>query len=593
MNGCVLVLSGFLLTGLGSYVSLPVRRVVAPSLRTGLTARRIEQYAVLPAEDWRPNVDAEYAEYFAAVLQIGTPVPQRQSVIIDTGSAITFVACTGCPASKCNKHDDPNFVPEKSETFQWEDCPSCNSGTKFQCQRDKTCKFNLRYYDGAGASGRIFSDFVDFGWDPLRLQMGCASDERGGVITDHADGMMGLAIDAKASLAFQIGNQLQHTQVAHCFKSNGKGTLIFGEWEKPKNITWALLNTGGNHYYKTKTLSIWVGDKKVTSDNRLEKNQFRGTVWDTGSPHMWMPKWAYALTKSAFLEVLKKYKTTSKGNQKICFIVDRAEALANFPKFRFEQPDNIWLELTPMQYLVTKEIRAGVTAQCVDLIDAGNNSEGVAFGSTNMLDMLISYDYSHKRFGFMEHNCDCFLLPKADCVAGEGTKGGHDSPALWVPTRQPSGLAIIPSHVEEPREMITVETNENVGATTLQPTVEKVQETVVTTTSNPTPVAEPTKSPSIESSASVPSPPVRTEHAQSFFSSISAVKLLKILLAFSLGLCIGAAAILIFSKCRLTPNYRPLQTSDLIPQLTNELEIEDMESFNLADDDDDPQGAII
>jgi len=318
MSSCVLVLSAFLLTSLGSYVSLPLKRVVAPTLRTGLTARRMESYAALPADDWRPKVDLDYAEYFAAVLQIGSPVPQRQSVIIDTGSAITFVACTGCPASKCSKHDDPNFVPERSETFRWEDCPSCRSGTKFQCQSSHQCKFNLRYYDGAGASGRIFSDVVDFGWDPLRLQMGCASDERGGVITDHADGMMGLAIDKKASLAFQIGDQLHHTQVAHCFKSNGKGTLIFGEWEKPKNMTWAYLNVGGNHYYKTQTVSIWVGDKKVTSDSRLEKNQFRGTVWDTGSPHMWMPRWAYALTQRVFLDAVKGYKTTTKGNLKIC-----------------------------------------------------------------------------------------------------------------------------------------------------------------------------------------------------------------------------------------------------------------------------------
>jgi len=507
------------------------------------------------------------------------------------------VACTGCPASKCAKHDDPNFVPERSTSFRWEDCPACNSGTKFQCQRDKKCKFNLRYYDGAGASGRVFSDLVDFGWDPLRLQMGCASDERGGVVTDHADGMMGLAIDTKASLAFQIGDQLQETQIAHCFKSNGMGTLIFGEWEKPKNMTWAVLNTGGNHYYKTQTLSIWVGDKKVTSDKRLEKNQFRGTVWDTGSPHMWMPKWAYALTKAAFFDVLKKYKTTSKGNQKICFLVNRAEALATFPKFRFEQPDNVWLELTPMQYLITKEIKTGVTAQCVDLIDAGNNSEGVAFGSTNMLDMLISYDYSHKRFGFMYHNCDCFLLPEADCIAGEETKGGRDSPALWVPTRQPVGHSI-PGHVEEPREMITEETE---SVITLQPSVaitpieevEKVQEINVPPNLAPMPISKPTKLPTIEPSAPVLSPPVETEQANSFFSAITAIKLFKVVLAFSFGLCLGGAAILLVSKYRLKPNYRPLQTSDLIPQLTNELEIEDMESFNLADEEDDPQGAII
>jgi len=587
MSSSVLVLSGFLLSSLGNYVSIPLKRVVAPPLRTGLTARRMESYAALPAEDWRPIAKLDYAEYFAAVLQIGTPVPQRQSVIIDTGSAITFVACTGCPASKCSKHDDPNFVPARSETFRWEDCPSCLSGTKFTCQSSHQCKFNLHYYDGAGASGRIFSDLVDFGWDPLRLQMGCASDERGGVISDHADGMMGLAIDKKASVAFQLGGKLNHVQIAHCFKNNGKGTLIFGEWEKPKNMTWVYLNTAGNHYWKTKTVSIWVGDRKVTSEGRLEKNQFRGTVWDTGSPHMWMPRWAYTLTQKVFLDVMKKYKTTSKGNLKICFLVDRAEALKEFPLFRFEQPDNIWLELTPMQYLITKEIRAGVTAQCVDLINAGNDREGVAFGSTNMLNMLISYDYKRGKFGFMQHNCDCFLLPNADCIGGEGTKGGRDSPALWVPTRQPIK---VPDHIPEE------ETSEKV--TTLPPSSEIVKETTNRPTSNPIPIAHPSQHPTFKTSVVTPTSPPKVvtltspaETEQDY--SIKGYKILKMTLSFSFGLCIGGSIIFIVSKCRSKQNYRPLQTSEPIPQFTNELEIQDMELFHLADEEDDAQGAIL
>jgi len=58
-----------------------------------------------------------------------------------------------------------------------------------------------------------------------------------------------------------------------------------------------------------------------------------------------------------------------------------------------------------------------------------------------MLDMLISYDYSGNRFGFMKHNCDCFLLPGAHCVDGSRTKGGLFTPPLstklpaWISTR--------------------------------------------------------------------------------------------------------------------------------------------------------------
>jgi len=68
-----------------------------------------------------------------------------------------------------------------------------------------------------------------------------------------------------------------------------------------------------------------------------------------------------------------------------------------------------------------------------------------------MLDMLISYDYSSKRFGFMKHDCDCFLLPEAHCVDGSRTKGGLFTPPLstklpaWISTRSKFHPVLKPS----------------------------------------------------------------------------------------------------------------------------------------------------
>jgi len=438
----------------GGLLTFPVERITAPPLETGLSGqrrrrrrrRRAEQpYGLFPVEDWRQDFDLEYVEYFAAVLQIGTP-PQRQSVIIDTGSSLTFVACTGCPKSHCNQHDDPNFVPDQSSTFQWEDCATCRSGRKFTCNYStKQCQFNLRYYDGAGANGRIFSDVLDMGWEQIRLQMGCAQDERGGVITDHADGMMGLAAETKSSLTFQIGEQLGHRSIGYCFQAGGRGTLIFGTFDpKPAGITWTPMKAGKgepNLYYKSITRSMWIGDTLITDDRRLQDNPFKGSVWDSGSPHMWMPKWMYALTKKSFIAAVpQQYEFHTAGSQHMCWKVDRDVALREFPDFSFGLPDEKRLVLKPLQYLITAKGAGGVLLQCADIFDAGNNHEGLAFGSTNMLDMLIIFDYDNSQMGFMHHDCECFLLEGgggADCIA-PGARGGIQSSALWVPTRAPN-----------------------------------------------------------------------------------------------------------------------------------------------------------
>jgi len=107
-----------------------------------------------------------------------------------------------------------------------------------------------------------------------------------GAVTDIADGLLGVGVDDECSVTRQIGEQLQHTEFAHCFKSTGEGTVIFGDWEKPKKMIWTPVRTEGIKYYKTTVLSVNVGDKMISSDKRLQDDIFKGTIWDTGSPHM-------------------------------------------------------------------------------------------------------------------------------------------------------------------------------------------------------------------------------------------------------------------------------------------------------------------
>ena len=56
-------------------------------------------------------------------LWVGSPVPQRQSVIVDTGSHFTGFPVKGCQSCGESHHTDPHFDPSKSSTFQPLKCP--------------------------------------------------------------------------------------------------------------------------------------------------------------------------------------------------------------------------------------------------------------------------------------------------------------------------------------------------------------------------------------------------------------------------------------------------------------------------------------
>jgi len=229
----ILFLSWFLFLRSLSYLSVPVTKIISPPLKTGLMARRMETYG-----SWKPIYNLEYVEveYFAAVMQIGSPKPQRQSVIIDTGRRFTYITCSGCLESKCYDHEDPMFIPSRSKTFLWDDCSTCPHGIDYFCLTNTECSFDDEDFKHPGSSGRVFTDVVDFGWGPMKLQMGCSMFQEGGAVYGHADGILGLGIDANASAVFQFGEQLHTLQLAHCFKNSGEGTLIFGEWPKPKEM---------------------------------------------------------------------------------------------------------------------------------------------------------------------------------------------------------------------------------------------------------------------------------------------------------------------------------------------------------------------
>jgi len=94
-------------------------------------------------------------------LWVGTPTPQRQTVIVDTGSSITAFPCAGCrdcgwESNGDQFHTDNYFDWQASATFRKLGCNECQAGS---CSNHE-CKMHMAYAEGSSWSAFESQDYL-------------------------------------------------------------------------------------------------------------------------------------------------------------------------------------------------------------------------------------------------------------------------------------------------------------------------------------------------------------------------------------------------------------------------------------------------
>lgn len=94
-------------------------------------------------------------------LWVGSP-PQRQTVLIDTGSSSTAFPCTDCEDCGKGHHMDEYYDPKASSTFKYLGCHECLRG---ECGSafPNECRMHLAYAEGSSWDAIEASDLIHFG----------------------------------------------------------------------------------------------------------------------------------------------------------------------------------------------------------------------------------------------------------------------------------------------------------------------------------------------------------------------------------------------------------------------------------------------
>ena len=96
-------------------------------------------------------------------LWIGHPKPQRQTVIVDTGSDLVAFPCDPCDDCGDKYHSDGMFQNEDSTTFFLNDCSDCRLGTCKKVDGFEYCGMSMRYAEGSSWHAFEARDYVFLG----------------------------------------------------------------------------------------------------------------------------------------------------------------------------------------------------------------------------------------------------------------------------------------------------------------------------------------------------------------------------------------------------------------------------------------------
>ena len=402
-----------------------------------------------------------------AYLYIGTP-PQRQTLIVDTGSRLTAFPCEPhCP--DCGIHASSQYHLQNSSTHEIVDCNNCklnqvdfpledymasdgiggNSGdgpslrgsTNQQTQRNlfpssctnnNKCGIDQRYTEGSSWKAFEVQDKIWLGLDDETQSIeahtklatpfvfGCQVSEHGLFKTQYADGIMGLSMYTQTLVGtwYEQGI-ISHESFSLCLNSKGGHIAIGGiaNQEEEENHLSPMQFTPFSKqqvwYYTVSVTSISVGKHKLPKSILPHVNDHKGTIVDSGTTDTFI-SWKVA---KPFIFAWERTTKRQYNNRLQMYTYEQFNEL---PVITFELDGGVQWEITPRAYM--EDVDATRQREMVNTTEITtpdkwdgergfisriyvDEPHGVVLGSNAMLDKEIYFDLANRRLGVAKAKC--------------------------------------------------------------------------------------------------------------------------------------------------------------------------------------------
>jgi transcription elongation factor Elf1 len=347
---------------------------------------------------------------------IGSP-PQRQTLIVDTGSRLTAFPCQPhCP--NCGTHASDQFHLDKSSSYEVMPCSSCLLSKTNTCYNDR-CEIEQSYTEGS--SWRAF-EVVDKVWlgtedenasveehksYAVPFTFGCQVAEEGLFKQQYADGIMGLSMYTQTLAGtFHQYNSIPHESFSLCFNKVG-GYLALGGTAQNHHLApmqFTPFATKNTWYYSVTVNSVYVGSHKLPGVLMQYMNEFKGTIVDSGTTDTFLPvKIAKPFVKAWQGISGKRYSNSLQ--------LYTYEEFRQLPTITFELGGGLRWEVEPMNYMedVSDNTRLSLTPWhgkrgFISRMYV-NEPKGAVLGSNAMMNHELYFDISNRRMGVAKASC--------------------------------------------------------------------------------------------------------------------------------------------------------------------------------------------
>ncbi|MED6184178.1 hypothetical protein PIB30_044989 [Stylosanthes scabra] len=338
---------------------------------------------------------------------------QNVSMIVDTGSDLTWVQCQPCDS--CYDQQGPLFQPLSSPSYKSILCNSTTCRTlnpsPGACASAANCDYVVNYGDGSYTSGELGVEQLSVGGVWITdFVFGCGRNNKG--LFGLASGLMGLG-RSHLSIVSQTSSTLGGL-FSYCLPSPDSGlsgSLVMG------NDSYALFNNNNVSYatmlshpdphlssfYILNLTAITVGGVPLLN---ASSSFGKGTLIDSGTVITRLPPSMYRAVRAEFLRQFSGYPWVARFSiLDTCFNL-RGYKEVNVPTIRFyfegeDEEVSMNVDVSGILYVVKED----ASQVCLALSSLSDEYETPILGNYQQRNQRVIYDTNNNRLGFAANPC--------------------------------------------------------------------------------------------------------------------------------------------------------------------------------------------